>query len=288
MNNWLDRTKYPFEPHWFETGSGRIHYVDEGQGQPLLMVHGTPTWSFLYRYLITHLSPYYRCIAPDHLGFGLSDKPVKAAYQPADHACNLRALIEQLELHDMVLMVHDFGGPIGLSYALEHPEQLKGLVLFNTWMWSLKGDPAVERASALLSGWFGKFLYLRLNFSARVLLKALMGDKTKLTRAIHQHYINPFAHPEERYAPWVLAQSLLGSSAWYEQLWQQRHKIQDMPALLLWGMRDQAFGERYLERWIALLHNAQTIRYSTAGHLVQEEEGARLGSVVADFMNSLV
>jgi haloalkane dehalogenase len=199
----------------------------------------------------------------------------------------LQALIAHLGLRDMVLVVHDFGGPIGLPYALEHPDRVKGLVLFNTWMWSFKGDATVERTMALMRGWFGQFIYTRLNFSPRLLLKAVMGDKTKLTSAIHQHYINPFAQPEQRYAPWMMATSLLGSSDWFDQLWEQRDQIADMPALILWGMRDPAFRERDLERWDALLRNAQTIRYPTAGHLVQEEEGPQLGPVVADFVGSM-
>ncbi len=102
------------------------------------MVHGTPTWSFMYRHLIRDLSPRYRCIAPDHLGFGLSDRPAGWSYRPEDQARNLARLIETLGLKDLTLVVHDFGGPIGLAYALDHPENVRRLVLFNTWMWSFR------------------------------------------------------------------------------------------------------------------------------------------------------
>jgi haloalkane dehalogenase len=111
--SWIDRNEYPFASHYFETPAGKLHYVDEGKGQPVVMLHGNPTWSFLYRNLIKQLSPHYRCIAPDHIGFGLSDKPVDWSYLPEEHAKNLAALIEHLGLKDITLVVGDWGGPIG-------------------------------------------------------------------------------------------------------------------------------------------------------------------------------
>lgn len=285
--NWIDRTEYPFTAHFLDLAMGRMHYVDEGQGQPIVMVHGTPTWSFLYRDLIKALASTYRCIAPDHIGFGLSDKPEHWSYRPPDHARNLRTLIERLDLQNIILVVHDFGGPIGLSYAIEHPENVRGLVLFNTWMWSLQGDPDIERASKLFSGPVGKFLYRRLNFSPRVLIRAFWGDKSKLTRSIHRHYIKAFPRAQDRQSMWVLARELLGSSAWYEQLWQQRDRIKAIPTLILWGMRDPAFKERDRARWQALFERAHVVTFPTAGHLVQEEAIAELRPILVQFLGDL-
>src|SRR5262249_20412588 len=129
--DWIDRTEYPFTSRYLDLDAGRMHYVDEGEGHPIVMVHGTPDWSFLYRHLIKPLSVGYRCIAPDHLGFGLSDKPIGWGYRPADHARNLRALIDHLGLERYTLVVHDFGGPIGLACAIERPEQVERLVISN-------------------------------------------------------------------------------------------------------------------------------------------------------------
>ena len=284
--DWIARSEYPFAPHYLEVDGGRMHYVDQGQGHPIVFVHGTPTWSFLYRHLIKELSKSYRCIAPDHIGFGLSDKPADWAYRPEDHARNLRTLIEHLGLHDITLVVHDFGGPIGLSYAVEQQENVSRIVLFNTWMWSLRGDARVERVSRVVSGGLGKFLYMRLNFSPRVLFKAAMGDKTKLAKTIHRHYIDVFPSARERTGPWMLARALLGSSDWYNNLWQQRARIADKPTLILWGMKDPTFGERDLHHWQELFTNAQTITFLGAGHFVQEEEEP--GTVVHSFLESSV
>ena len=176
---WLNPTLYPFASHHLDVGPGRMHYVDEGEGVPIVMVHGTPSWSFLYRHLIRGLSADFRCVAPDHLGFGLSDKPEAFAYTPKAHAENLETLIKTLNLKDVVLMVHDFGGPIGLSYALDHPENVRALVIMNTWLWRYR---ALGQAGRVLGNPLGRFLYERLNFSVSVLLKRVaFADSGVLT-----------------------------------------------------------------------------------------------------------
>lgn len=269
-DDWVDRSLYPFQSRYLDVGPGRMHYVDEGQGPVVVMVHGTPTWSFLYRRFIRELSRDHRVIAADHLGFGLSDKLAHWGYRPEDHARNLELLIERLELRDVTLVVHDYGGPIGLSYAVNHPENVRGLVFFNTWLWSLAGTPT-ERVSRFMSGPVGRFLYTRLNFSPRALVKAAFGDKRKLTRDVHRHYVEAFPTAEDRRGPWVLAGELIASSDWYEALWQRRDRFVDKPALVLWGMKDPAFGGAALERWKAVLTNARVVAYPEAGHFVQEE-----------------
>ncbi len=282
--NWIDRTAYPFAPHSFEVDGARMHYVDEGQGKPILMVHGTPTWSFLYRDLIKALAPHYRCIAPDHLGFGLSDKPTHAAYHPADHARRLKALIAHLELRDLTLIVHDFGGSIGLSYAVEQPSNVRALVLFNTWMWSLRGELVAELAGHVSSGLLGHLLFRQLNFEARVLFKAVWGDRSRLSQALHQQYLKPFPQPRDRQAVWLLAQALRDASGWYEGLWQRRERIQALPTLLLWGLKDPFFTPRHLARWQALFTNAQTVTFPKVGHFVPEEAHDQIGLIVGQFL----
>lgn len=283
---WLDRELYPFESRTFEVASGRMHYVDEGRGPVVVLVHGTPTWSFLYRGLIRELSADYRVIAPDHLGFGLSDKPRDAPYRPEDHARNLAALIEHLELGDVTLIVHDFGGPIGLSYAVSRPENVRATVLFNTWMWSVRGTPA-DKVSRVLGGGFGRVLYERFNFSPRVILRAAFADKKKLTPEIHRHYLAPFPTPAQRRAPWVLAGELVGSSEWYDGLWQRVDLIAAKPALLVWGMKDPAIRPDALARWKKALGGAQVVELADAGHFVQEEAPELAFREVRGFLESL-
>lgn len=282
--DWLDRSMYPFRSRYLEVDGGRMHYVDEGAGPVVLLVHGTPTWSFLYRSLIRELSRDHRVIAVDHLGFGLSDKSADRGYRPEDHARNLETAIERLGLRDITLVVHDFGGPIGLSYAIDHPENVRALVLFNTWLWSLRGTPA-ERMSRIMGGPVGRCLYKRLNFSPRVLVRAAMGDKRKLTKEVHRHYIRAFPTAAERQAPWVLAGALIGSSDWYDRLWQRRGRIAEKPALVLWGRKDPAFMPSDLERWRETLRSARVVEFPEAGHFVQEEvDATELGAAIRDLI----
>ncbi len=159
QRDWIDRTQYPFRPHFLDLPVGRMHYVDEGQGAPILFVHGTPTWSFEWRHLISALAPAWRCIAPDHLGFGLSDRPRGFPYTPQAHAANLARFVDALGLDGMTLVVHDYGGPIGLPLCLEQPQRVTHLVIINSWMWSFGGDRRMVRTARLAGSRMGRFLY---------------------------------------------------------------------------------------------------------------------------------
>ena len=281
---WLDRIEYPFTSKWLELSAGRLHYVDEGQGRPLVFVHGTPDWSFVWRHLIKALSPRYRCIAPDNLGFGLSDKPQDASYAPAEQAANLRQLIEHLGLRDVTLVLHDFGGPFGFSYALERPDNVRSLVLMNTWMWSLRGDRHFEWAGRFFAGRLGRYLYLRHNFAARVMLKYSFADRARLPSRIHAQYLGPFPTPESRAATWAYARSLLDGSEWYESLWRRRERLRDKPTLLVWGMKDRAFREKELARLESVFARREVIRLDQVGHFPPEEAPEAVRMLVRGFL----
>ena len=278
---WLDTSLYPFASHRLEVGPGRMHYVDEGAGTPVVMVHGTPSWSFLYRHLIKEVSPEYRCVAPDNLGFGLSDKPGEFPYTPAAHAANLETLIDTLGLKDIVLVVHDFGGPIGLSYALQHPENVRALVVMNTWLWH---NRPLERAGGLLANGFGRFLYKQLNFEA-LILRSVFANEV-LTKELLRHYLGPFPTPASREPLFAFLDTIHASNAWFESLWAEREAIADKPALLVWGVKDRLVPPSFLTRWQELLTNAKTLELD-AGHFVQEEASERVARAVGDFLRSV-
>lgn len=282
--SWIDGKEYPFKPHFLDLEMGRMHYIDEGSGNPIVMVHGNPTWSFLYRHLVKGLSINHRCIAMDHIGFGLSDKPLDWSYYPEDHAKNLKLLIERLALKDITLVVQDWGGPIGLSYALDAPENVRRLVVMNTWMWSVKGDPYYERFSGFMGGPIGRFLIRRFNFFVRVVMKKAMGDPSRLTAEVHQHYFKALDRPEERKGCWTFPKRIIGSSEWLDSLWSRRDRIKDKPALILWGMKDIAFREGELKRWESLFTDCRVKRFEDTGHFVQEEQGSGLNPLIEDFL----
>ena len=280
---WLDRILYPFAHHTLQLQSGQMHYVDEGNGEPIVFVHGTPTWSFVWRQQIKPLSRNYRCIAPDHLGFGLSDKPTNFSYTPEAHAQNLEQLIEHLGLKKITLVVHDFGGPIGLSYALKHPENIKRLVILNTWMWSLEEEKQIMIISGYLNGAVGRFLYLRLGFSPRFLLPKGYHEKRHLSKDVHQHYLRPLNSTRNRLGTWHFAKNLKESGPWFEKLWDRRENISAIPKLILWGEKDALLPLHLLDRWQQAFPDAQVHKFK-AGHFVQEEKGGDLAEAIKNFI----
>lgn len=284
LADWVDRTEYPFESKWFDWDHKTMHYVDVGRGSPVVFVHGTPTWSFMYRGLIKGLSGEFRCIAMDNVGFGLSDKPAAFIYRPEKQADYLEALINDLKLKDLTLVVHDFGGPIGLSYAIKHPENVKHIVLMNTWMWSLKND---QRAMALvrrIQGPTGRWLYLKTNFVTKVVLPTMIKDKEHFNRVAGRHYVKPFESADSRFGPYGYAKALIGSSDWFQQLWFQRDALKPIPAMILWGTLDPFFTNDALERWRGVWPEAEVRRLPHTGHFVPEERGADLLPPINTFL----
>jgi haloalkane dehalogenase len=282
--DWIDRAEYPFESHHFEVAAGNLHYVDEGSGPPIVMVHGNPTWSYLYRKLIKRLRPEYRCVAMDHLGFGLSDKPKDWSYLPADHARNLTALIEGLGLQHITLAVQDWGGPIGLSYAVAHPENIARIIIMNTWAWPVNRDPYYIAFSGFVGGPIGRMLIRRYNFFARTIMRQAFGDKHKLTLAAHAHYLRALAAPEDRTGCLVLPKQIIGSTPWLGRLWDNISTLNGKPKLIVWGMKDIAFREKELKRWERTFPEARSIRLSSVGHFVQEEAPDALAEAVVPFL----
>lgn len=284
---WLDPTLYPFESRVLEVPAGRLHYVDEGprDADPVLFVHGTPTWSFLWRDLLVRLRGNHRCVALDHLGFGLSDKPSLERFEhtPAAHAENLGRLVEHLDLRRVTLVVHDFGGPIGLGFAVRQPERVAKIVVLNSWAWSNEGDAAVRRLSGFLASALGRFLYLWCNAAVRLVLPMAFSYKAKLTRALLDHYRRPFARRADRVGPWSLGRELWRSNAFYEAIWNQRGRLAGIPLSLVWATRDVAFKARHLARWREAFPRAEVVEVE-AGHFLQEEAPERVERALSRFL----
>ncbi|WP_163559309.1 alpha/beta fold hydrolase [Halomonas sp. NO4] len=281
---WVDRTAYPFESRYFAVPAGRLHYVDEGTGSPIVMLHGNPTWSFLYRDLIQRFRAKYRCIAVDHLGFGLSDKPREWRYLPQDHAKNLATLIDELGLKDITLVLQDWGGPIGLNYAVAQPDKIARLVLMNTWAWPVDRDFHFIAFSGLMGGPVGRWLIRRYNAFARLLLPLAFADRRKLGASAHRHYLCPLSRPEDRQGCLVFPRQILASTPWLSQLWQSMPRLQGKPALLVWGMKDIAFRDKELKRWEQAFPDAQTVRLGSVGHFVPEEAPDELAAALGRFL----
>lgn len=279
---WLSTTHYPFESKYMRLEAGNMHYVDEGRGETVLFVHGTPTWSFLYRDFIKDLSQDHRCIAIDHLGFGLSEKPDSVPGTPAWHAQNLSEFVQKLDLNNITLVVHDFGGPIGLGAGIMHADRIKRVVLFNSWLWATDQEKEVQKVDKTINGWLGSFLYLNMNISPKVLLKKGFADKKNLTKEVHQHYIKPFPTKSSRESLLDLAKALVGSSDWYQKQWNQLDQLADKQWLIIWGTADKFITPKYLKKWQGRLPDAQ-VKELACGHFVQEEKTAESIQAIRDF-----
>lgn len=283
---WLDKTEYPFQNQFTEIDGHKIHYIDEGKGETILFVHGTPSWSFDFRNVIKDLSRNYRCIALDHLGFGLSDKPANVTYNIDLHCRNLEAFVEKMELDNLILVLHDFGGPIGFHFAQKYPHKVKGLVIMNSWMWSSENEPEYKRLKRILKSPLMPLLYKYFNFSAKYLLPKSFG-KLKLTSDIHTQYIKPFPTVNSRLGTVGFAHSLLNDQPWFETLWEGRNLISAKPLLLIWGLRDPYLNENYLTKFKQGFPHARVVTFADAGHFPQEECPNQVAFAMRAFVNDI-
>lgn len=281
---WLDKNLFPFESKWIEIQGETLHYVDEGRGDVLLFAHGTPEWSFGYRDLIKTLRTNYRCIAIDMLGFGLSDKDPLADYTCQAHAKRLALAIEKLGLKNITIVANDFGGGISLSYAINNPGNVKNIVLFNTWMWSLKDDRHYSKPAKAVNSWLGKILYLKFNAPVNIIMPTAFGNKKLLTKEIHLHYKN--ALPKgQRAAAFAFAKELMNASDWWQSLWDKADVLRDKQFLLFWGVKDKFIPAKELDKWKAKFPTAKVITFTDAGHFVQEEKAQEMIRALATFIS---
>ncbi|MFN2425481.1 MAG: alpha/beta fold hydrolase [Candidatus Binatia bacterium] len=270
---------FPFADRFVTLDGCQVHYVDEGTGPPLLMLHGNPTWSFLYRHLIRELSSRFRCIALDYPGFGLSTARPDYDFLPASHASIVAGFIRTLDLHDAFLMVQDWGGPIGFHAAGSMPERFRGLVVCNTWAWPVDDDPHFSRFSQLMGGWFGGFVIRRFNAFVNLLIPAGV-KRRRIEHNVMDCYRAPFPTPASRVPTHVFPREILGS-LFLSDAGQRLQKLAHLPALILWGDLDFAFRAQERERLERLLPNYETVILHGAGHFVQEDAPQEIADNVA-------
>ena len=264
---------YPFESNFFKLKEHNYHYVDEGNGETILMIHGNPSWSFMFRDLICEFRKTHRVIAPDHLGCGLSDKPPDFPYRLETHIDNLEAFILGKKLDNITLLVHDWGGPIGLGFAVRYPEKIKRIIITNTAAFAMKEIPLRIKIGKL--PWIGRQLIVNLNLFLKAAIK--MTVEIPLKESVKQGYLLPFvATKEDRMAILRFVEDipmepdhpsfevLLGIE---HGLWMLRNK----PVAVIWGMKDWCFTPKFYERWINFFPHAETLSLNNAGHWLFED-----------------
>lgn len=268
--SWVSDQLYPFTSRFVDISGCRVHYVDEGQGPILLMLHGNPTWSFLYRNLIHDLSQDFRCIAPDYPGFGLSKHGSTYDFTPASHAGVIEDFIRKLDLTAITLIVQDWGGPIGLGVAGRNPERFRGIVLGNTWAWPLNGDLQFELFSRLMGGLFGGFLIRHFNAFVNVALP-LGVCRNRLSPSTMEMYRKPFEKPDARKPTHVFPGAILSAAEYLSQIHSGLSRISHLPTLITWGDCDPAFRRKERSHFQKVFPNHKIHVLKGAGHYIQED-----------------
>jgi haloalkane dehalogenase len=248
-----------------------MSYIDEGRGRPIVFVHGAPTWSYMWRHLIRGLAPWHRCIAPDHLGFGLSEKRPEYDYRLETQAERFERLMLGLNLRDITLVVHDSGGPIGLSFAQNYPGRVRELVLFNTYMWPLRENRTAMRLATLVGHPLNRFYFRALNATPGFIMPGLFADRHRIPKPTQMQYLEPFRGFDDREGLYGMIQGLKSAESWLRVLWDRREAISQKRTLILWGQKDPMFTRSYLERWQEAMEYSETVEFPWVGRFVPEE-----------------
>ncbi len=268
--DWLTPELLPFESRFLELDGHTIHHLDEGEGPVLLMLHGNPTWSFLYRHLIGLLRARFRCVALDYPGFGLSRAAEGYGFLPADHARVVEAFVKRLGLETFTPIVQDWGGPIGLRVAGQMPERVRSLVVLNTFAWPVERDPHFVRFSRVMGGAIGGFAIRHFNAFVNVMIP--MGTpRRSLSRAEMTAYRKPMDTPERREATHIFPREIVGSSPFLAEVEQGLRGLAEKPTLFVWGDADIAFRQQELDRFVTLLPRSTVRQVAGAGHFMQED-----------------
>jgi len=281
------RDQYPFESHFLEVDGGRMHFLDEGpqNAAPLLCVHGNPSWSFLFRRQVQSFAGEMRVVAADHVGCGLSDQPDDWPYRLADHIQNLVRLIEHLDLSNITLLVHDWGGAIGIGAALQVPHRIARLVITNTA--AFPSDLMPTRIGLCRLPVIGRLAVQGFNGFARA--ATFMAVEQSMPRATRRAFVTPYALPRSARATWRFVDDIPmdeGHPSWetLAAISAGLPTFQDRPALILWGEKDWCFTPAFRAEWERRLPGATSHPIVSAGHYLFEDAPQEIEATLRAFL----
>jgi haloalkane dehalogenase len=284
-DNLTGLAEYPFRPRQLEIDGHRLSYLDEGQGPVVVMVHGNPSWSYLYRNLVSGLRDRYRCLVPDHLGCGFSAKPADYPYRLSNHIDNLEHLLETLGVARCILIVHDWGGAIGMGWAGRHPERVAGVVVLNTAAFRSSRIPL--RISICRWPILGSLLVRGLNGFARA--ATFMAVTRPMRPEIAAGFLAPYDNWRHRIAVLRFVEDIPMDSdhpswATLAAVEASLPLLQPCPMLLCWGGRDFCFNDAFFEEWRKRFPAAEAHYFSEAGHYVLEDWMAEILPLIEGFL----
>ena len=283
---------YPFKPNYLHINGFEMHYIDEGNGEPVILLHGDPTWGYLWRNIVPELSGTMRCIVPDHMGMGKSEAPSEPyPYRLTHHISNLESLILELGLKNITLVVHDWGGPVGLGYAVLHPENIKRLVITNTWASAIWPGGPFPRLIEMIRSESGEKFVLEKNGYLERALTGTTHNPGRLSGQVMDAYMAPFPTPESRVAMlcWSRDITLTGEDPSYpemENIERSLNLLINKPILIVWGMLDPVLPGNVLEWWINIFPHAVVNRIENASHFLQEDAPRELADCLTNFISA--
>jgi haloalkane dehalogenase len=283
---------YPFESQWIDLDGLRMHYLDEGQGEPVVAVHGNPTWSFYYRELARALRDDYRVVVPDHIGCGLSDKPTddRYDYTLANRVDDFGRLMDGLEIDGINLVVHDWGGMIGMAWAVRNADRIRRLVILNTAAFHLpKSKPFPWQLWMVRDTPLGPLMVRGLNLFARGATRMACTRK-KLSKAVRDAYCAPYDGWTDRIATLRFVQDipLKPGESGYDLVSDTAGRLdvfRDRPVLICWGDKDFVFDHHFLAEWQAIYPDAEVHRFADCGHYILEDAADEIIPLIRDFLD---
>jgi pimeloyl-ACP methyl ester carboxylesterase len=283
---------YPFENQWIDLGGLKLHYLDEGEGEVVVAVHGNPTWSFYYRDLVRDLRVDHRVVVPDQIGCGLSDKPGDSSYEytMSRRIDDFGRLMDELELTDINLVVHDWGGMIGLAWAVRHPDRIKRLVLLNTAAFHLPKAKPFPWQLWMARTPLGPLLVRGLNAFSRFATHLAVTRK-RLSSEIRDAYCAPYDSWNDRIATLRFVQDvpLKPGDRGYEIVSETAARLdvfRDRPVLVCWGDRDFVFDHHFLEVWRQIYPDAEVHTFADCGHYILEDASEEVIPLIRSFLGA--
>ena len=268
---WVDDELFPFESRFVEIDGSLVHYVDEGSGPILLLPHGNPVWSFVWRDVIAELRDRFRCVALDFPGFGLSAGAAPDyGYTAQAHADLLVSFVDRLDLSGITLVGHNWGGPWGLYAAEQRPTRFERFILSNTWAWPLNGNPSSEFFSRIIGNRAGRAMLRRFNPLVNQFIPSAHKRRT-LSEAEMRHYRDATPTPERRHAAAMLPGELVGAREFFTGLENRLGALLSRPTLIVWADKDPIFTDKYRRRLERTFPDATTKLITGAGHFVQSD-----------------